>query len=150
MSLVGVGLSMVSNNFWRKDLADCDFIIGVPTTPSVLQEVNVQVISAKTCQNWFRQAKRKEIIYPENFLCAGYEEGGRDSCQVKSQEGRVHPKSLTCYFQGDSGGPLVTATKGRHYLIGLVSWGIGCAREHLPGVYTNIANYMDWVSETLY
>jgi len=37
--------------------------------------------------------------------------------------------------QGDSGGPI----KVNNVLIGLVSWGVGCADPHYPGVYTRLA-----------
>ncbi|KAF8791538.1 serine proteinase stubble-like isoform X2 [Argiope bruennichi] len=99
--------------------------------PSILQEVQVPIISNEKCKNMFLAAGRHEYI-PDIFMCAGFEEGGRDSCQ------------------GDSGGPLqIQADEGYWFLAGIISWGIGCAEPNMPGVCTRISKFKDWVVQQI-
>uniref|UniRef100_A0A182WGR9 CLIP domain-containing serine protease n=1 Tax=Anopheles minimus TaxID=112268 RepID=A0A182WGR9_9DIPT len=53
--------------------------------------------------------------------------------------------------RGDSGGPLMREIAGGWYLIGVVSFGARfCGTYNLPGVYTNIAKYLDWMETVMF
>jgi len=99
--------------------------------PSVLQEVSLPIINNAECEGMYRDAGYIEHI-PSIFICAGYKKGGKDSCE------------------GDSGGPMVVQRQdGRFILSGIISWGIGCAEENQPGVYTRISEFRDWIEQIL-
>ncbi|KAJ1133438.1 hypothetical protein NDU88_011733 [Pleurodeles waltl] len=89
--------------------------------PEALQCLDLPVLSSSSCN----KAYPGQIT--ENMFCAGYLEGGKDSCQ------------------GDSGGPLVCGDE----LMGVVSWGRGCAQKNYPGVYVPVCKYISWVEETM-
>jgi trypsin len=89
--------------------------------PSQLQAVEVDIISSTACNSSY--ADYGGIT--ENMICAGVPGGGKDACQ------------------GDSGGPLVVGDE----LVGIVSWGVGCALPDYPGVYSNVATLKDFITE---
>ncbi|MCG7496127.1 trypsin-like serine protease [Vibrio sp. Of7-15] len=93
------------------------------SAPSVLQEVDVPLVSDAIC----RQSGGNYTTVGDVSFCAGVPEGGIDSCQ------------------GDSGGPIVINRSGTVTQLGIVSWGIGCARPGKYGVYSDIAALRSFV-----
>ncbi|XP_048450691.1 trypsin-1-like, partial [Rhincodon typus] len=89
--------------------------------PDSLQWTTVPLITSYDCKKSYF-----DIITPR-MLCAGLVEGGHDACQ------------------GDSGGPLTTKQKSLFWLVGVTSWGYGCARLGKPGVYAKVTTFLDWI-----
>ena len=96
--------------------------------PNILQEVEVKTMSNNACMSYPNTYPRGAIT--DNMICAANE--GKDSCQ------------------GDSGGPLVTKEKSRYYsVIGVVSWGYGCAQDGAPGVYSRVTEQREWILKNI-
>ncbi|OTF82633.1 Group 3 mite allergen-like protein (serine protease), partial [Euroglyphus maynei] len=99
---------------------------------SAIHEVEVPIVSHRKCIQWYA----KQLPYhpiPTTMVCAGYEQGKKDACQ------------------GDSGGPLLCNNEDQSWFVaGIVSWGINCAQPQLPGIYTNVPKYLNWIKMTTY
>ena len=65
----------------------------------------------------------------DKTVCAVSDVPGKDSCN------------------GDSGGPMTRAQGRERVLVGIVSWGRGCALPGVPAVYTSIPGYLDWIGQ---
>ncbi|MCW1840034.1 trypsin-like serine protease [Prosthecomicrobium hirschii] len=92
---------------------------------SQLMQVDVPVVKQNRCQEVYGNDRITNANY-----CAGYDKGGKDSCQ------------------GDSGGPMfVPGRNGEFLQVGVVSWGKGCGRPNLPGVYASVGHFERWIRE---
>jgi len=98
---------------------------------SVLKKVDLPVIGHSSCNTILKRTKLgPSYDLHAGFMCAGGERG-KDSCE------------------GDGGSALVCDVNGIWKAAGLVSWGIGCGKQGLPGVYVNTGYYENWIRETI-
>eukprot|EP00079_Xenopus_tropicalis_P038919 XP_017952690.1 PREDICTED: transmembrane protease serine 9-like [Xenopus tropicalis] len=97
-------------------------------SPNTLQEVQMRILSAEQCRSYY-DPNITGVYITDQMICARDILGGKDSCQ------------------GDSGGPLVCSYGGNFYLVGVVSFGIGCGDTAYPGVYTYVPAYRDWIGK---
>jgi secreted trypsin-like serine protease len=98
------------------DLFGCPFSGNSGT--DTLRHATVPIVSDSSCGS--------AGVYGGEFdastmICAGFLSGGVDTCN------------------GDSGGPLEAPVGGGYRLVGITSWGEGCAKANAPGVYTRVA-----------
>ncbi|XP_071545629.1 trypsin-like [Panulirus ornatus] len=89
----------------------------------MLLTATLTVESRPTCKEIIT-ASRPTALIDASVICAGGD-GLHDTCQ------------------GDSGGPLVCGDK----VMGIVSWGVGCAHLGVPGVYTSVPYWRTWIAQ---
>ena len=94
---------------------------------SWLHEVNITIFEDGNCGSMNSQMT-------DAMMCAGLMAGGKDSCQ------------------GDSGGPLVAedpANGNALSLVGVVSWGFGCADADSLGIYAEVSHFTGWLQQVM-
>ncbi len=115
--LYSTGLSGTASGWGLTD--ESDRFSASPT----LQFVSVPMLHHERCSSAYSKLVQ---IREEIQFCAGNDRG-QDACA------------------GDSGGPYVRLVGDRWVLVGVVSFGKGCARPEFPGVYVRVQNFLTWI-----
>ncbi|XP_052889265.1 inactive CLIP domain-containing serine protease A8-like [Anopheles moucheti] len=99
---------------------------------TALKRVELPVIPRKRCKELFAATRLGEFFrLHRSFLCAGAIEGVD-----------------TCY--GDAGSGLFCPTESESYVLaGIVSWGLSCGQQDVPGAYVNVAKFVTWINSTI-
>ncbi|CAH1730927.1 unnamed protein product [Aphis gossypii] len=104
---------------------------------TVLKKVELSLVPNDLCQQQLRNTRLGNFFrLHDSFICAGGSKGV-DVCK------------------GDGGGPLICAMKGsqekskKYMQVGIVSWGIGCGDENIPGVYSSVTANAQWINKEL-
>ncbi|XP_055838596.1 phenoloxidase-activating factor 2-like [Episyrphus balteatus] len=101
---------------------------------NIMKKIDLPVVRKAKCQKHLRKTRLGQSFkLHSSFMCAGGETG-KDTCQ------------------GDSGSPLacpMANNSDRYYQAGIVSWGIGCGEENVPGVYASIPKLRSWIDKQL-
>ncbi|XP_024128743.1 transmembrane protease serine 9 isoform X2 [Oryzias melastigma] len=103
--------------------------VSLPSTQT-LQEIQEQIVGNRQCKCSYGASYGASFI-TDNILCAELLEGGKDSCQ------------------GDPGGPLVIKQNGRWIQAGIRSFGIFIIECYLPGMYSRVSHYQNWINEQI-
>uniref|UniRef100_A0A8C6ULW8 Zgc:92313 n=1 Tax=Neogobius melanostomus TaxID=47308 RepID=A0A8C6ULW8_9GOBI len=103
-----------------------------------LQEVKVPILSQSSCEEMYNLNPKEQIDILYNMICAGYQEGGKDSsCCVFISPGRLW-------------GPLMCQmVNGTWVQAGVVSFGLGCAYANQPGVYSRMTSFSSFIRSTV-
>lgn len=111
-----------------------------------LMKLHIPIINLEKCKENY---EREDLLVTEEDVCAGDLKGGRDCNFLPILT--LYDRIFSIFFlakacQGDSGGPLIVA---KNKLIGIVSFGEGCGRPGLPGVYTSVFYFSRWIEKTI-
>ncbi|XP_045538142.1 serine protease snake [Papilio machaon] len=112
-------------------------------TSSKLQVAAVDMVPSEECNNTLKRRRNRNWSHglASHQICAGHMSGGIDACQ------------------GDSGGPLhiklqmpidIQFEWGMHYVVGVTSFGHGCALANTPSVFSKVSHFIDWIENIVW